>query len=243
MWRKALSSSTLVILMVLLAPPSASPASGDFHWESKARLRGRWGSTHGALVLTEHGVEFRPIKGPILRWPYVQIKSVVLSTPRRLKLTIYENKGWHRPGDREFRMEMSDPVAPGVAQELISRTAKPSINGIPDPKASDFASIPARHRTSSGGTNGELRFREVGIDYVVAGERDSRSWRWSDIQTLANPDPYHFRVGGFLETFDFELKQPMMQELFDRLWDFVYARDFKETPEKGAKRHEMDEEE
>jgi hypothetical protein len=273
---KALSFSTLVMLVASLAPPSAcapparrkamgkspmiavenltppfatfggppsSPASGNFRWESKARLRSRWGSKPGTLVLSEQGVEFRPVKGSPLRWPYVEIRMVALSTSRQLKLTSYENKGWHRPGDREFRIKMGDPMPPTVAREFISRTAKPAINGIPDPSASNFASILARHPTRGGGTSGVLRFREEGIDYVASGERDSRSWRWSDIQTLAHPDPYHFRVGAYLETFDLELKQPMTRELFDRLWDLVYERDLMVTPEKGAKVYEMDEKE
>jgi hypothetical protein len=247
---KTLSFSTLVILIASLAPciavaggPPASPTSGDFHWESKARLGGRWRSKPGTLVLDEQGVEFHPIKAPPLRWTYVEIKEVALSTPRRLKLTSYANKSWHRPGDRTFRIEMSDPMPPTVARELVFRTAKPAINGVPDPAASSFASILARHRARGGGTNGVLRFREAGIDYAASGEGDSRSWRWYDIQTLANPDAYHFRVGGFLETFDFELKQPMTRELFDRLWDLVYARDLIVTPVKGERGHEMDEKE
>lgn len=241
MWRKTSIFSTLAILMASLAPPSACAVPGDFHWESQARLRGRWGSTRGALVLSEQGVEFRPAKGPPLRWAYVEIKVIALFTPRRFKLTSYDNRDWHRGGDREFRMEMSEPMPPNVAQELISRTVKPAINGVPDPNASRFASIPARHRTSSGGTNGILRFGDEGIDYIASGNQDSRSWRWSDIQTLANPDPYHFRVGGFLETFDFELKLPMTRQLFDRVWDSVYARDLIVAPMKGEKGHEMDE--
>ena len=72
-----------------------------------------------------------------------------------------------------------------------------------------------------------LHFRKGGIDYVTAKGRGSRSWQWSDIQTIANPDPYHFRVQGFRETFEFELKQPMSRKLFDRLWDSVYARDLR----------------
>ncbi|MGH9454533.1 MAG: hypothetical protein ACRD2O_11260, partial [Terriglobia bacterium] len=87
-----------------------------------------------------------------------------------------------------------------------------------------FATLGARHRTRWSGTNGVLQFRDSGIDYVTRRPGDGRSWRWADIQTTANPDPYHFRVAGFQEIYDFDLKQPMSQTLFDRLWDFVYGR-------------------
>jgi hypothetical protein len=126
-----------------------------------------------------------------------------------------------------------------VAAELAQRVGKPAINGNPDSQAPSFATIPARHRTLTGGTNGILRFRDDGIDYVT-GRQGGRSWRWADIRTLANPDPYHFRVGGYRETFDFELKEPMSRELFDRLWDYVYARDLIVSPVTGENSHETE---
>ena len=61
--------------------------------------------------------------------------------------------------------------------------------------------------------------REDGIDYVAADGRDGRSWRWSDIQTLANPNPWEFRVTAYREIVEFDLKRPLSRELFDRLWD------------------------
>ena len=158
-------------------------------WGSKARLHQRFKSAAGDFALSEHDVEFRPVKGSPLHWSFIEIKTVNLLTPRRLTLTSYENRGWHRPGDRQFRFELNTPVPPSVAAELIKRVGKPAINGNPDPQVPSFATIPARHGTLNGGTNGILRFRDDGIDYVT-GQQGGRSWRWADIQTLANPDPY-----------------------------------------------------
>jgi len=193
-------------------------------WQSKARLRHRLTSTHGDLVVDGQGVEFRPAKGSALRWFFVEIRTIDLTSPRHLSLTSYSNRHWHWPGDKEFRFELNTPMPPTIAAALVSKVGKPAVDGDPDSRAQSFASIPARHRTRTGGTNGVLHFREDGIDYVVTGAGGGRSWRWADIQTIANPDPYHFRVGGYLETSDFELKQPMTGDLFDRLWDSVYAR-------------------
>ncbi|PYV33546.1 MAG: hypothetical protein DMG22_09575 [Acidobacteria bacterium] len=217
------------------APPGRGAAST--RWQTKARLRGSWRSTPGALFIGEQGVEFQPPRGSRLHWFIVDIKSVVLPTPRRFTLVSYENRRWKHPGDRQFRFELNEPLPPGAAEELVARVGKPAINGDPDPKASSFADIPARHRTRSGGSSGVLRLREEGIDYVDAGGRDSRSWRWADIQTIANPDPYDFRVGAYLETFDLKLKQPMTAEIFDRLWDRVYGRGLNLGQTDGGEHH------
>jgi hypothetical protein len=218
------------ILGLLTVAPSgllaAQNSGAAVQWQSPARLRGLLGGKHGVLIIGDRGVEFRPRKAVPLRWSYEDIQSFHL-TARRLDLESYQNRSWHFPGDRIFHLGLQDTVPPEVAAELARRVQKPVKNALPDPHASAFSTLSARHRTFGGGTNGVLRFRQGGIDYVTTSARGSRSWRWSDIQTIANPDPYHFRLQGYRETFEFELKQPMSRELFDRLWDAVYARDLK----------------
>lgn len=202
------------------------PGAGITQWRSPARLRHLITKSSGTLEINERGVEFRPDKGSPLRWPYTEIQSFRLEA-NHLDLETYQNRGWHRSGDREFHFALTNPMPPPVAEAFARRVQRPVENGRPDPGASCFASLPARHRTFGGGTNGTLCLRNGGIDYVTSSARGSRSWRWADIETIANPDPYHFRVQAYRETFEFELKQPMSRKLFDRLWDAVYSRDLK----------------
>jgi hypothetical protein len=204
----------------------AGSATAATPWQSPANLRHLITRTRGTLFIDDRGVEFKPEKGPPLRWSFVEIQSFNL-TARRLDIETYQNRSRRFPGDRTFHFDLKNGVPPAVAEEFARRVQKPVENGRPNPAAPALASLPARHRTFGGGTNGVLRFRKGGIDYVTAGGRGSRSWRWSDIETIAHPDPYHFSVQGYRETFDFELKQPMSRELFDQLWDAVYGRGLK----------------
>lgn len=227
-------------LFVSVQSRSQNPPSGQtlepLSWES-SRLHQPLKSAPGEFALRAHGLEFRPIKGSPLRWSFVEIKRINLGTSRRLTLTTYEKRGWHRGGDRQFRFKLAAPMPPNVAAELVRRVGKPAVNGDPDPQASSFATVPARHHTRTGGSNGVLRFREDGVDYMTLDGRDSRSWRWVDIETLANPDPYQLRVGAYLEIFDFELKQPLSPALFDRLWNSVYTRGLNVDQIQGGEQH------
>lgn len=208
-----------------LAPKAPQPSNAAVTtWQSPARMHHLITKTSGTLLVNERGVEFRPQKGSPLKWSYVEIQSFRL-TAHRLDLETYQNRRWHFPGDREYHFSLTTAVSPLLAEQFARRVGKPAENGRPNPNASGFASLAARHRTFAGGTNGVLHFRRGGIDYVTASGRGSRSWRWSDIQTIANPDPWHFSMQGYRETFDFELKQPMSQKLFDHLWDEVYGRE------------------
>ena len=81
------------------------------------------------------------------------------------------------------------------------------------------------------------RFHDEGIDYVSRIGKDSRSWRWGDIQTLSNPDTYHLTVFGYLETYSFDLKEPLKQKTYDGLNDEVYRHheELRETPDTGKR--------
>jgi hypothetical protein len=236
--RSLLLSCVLGLFVSGQSKSQSSPsgqAFGPLKWESKAQLRQILKSTPGDLVLGDHGIEFRPVKGSSPHWTFVEIQTFTL-TPRRLVITGYENRKWHLHGERSFSFDLETAMPPAVAADLARRVGKPVENADPDLNAPAFATLAARHRTRGGGTNGTLRFRATGIDYVTSSGHGARSWRWSDIQTLANPDAWHFRVGAYRETFNFELKQPMSKGLFDRLWDYVYARDLSGLNTNGGTR-------
>lgn len=218
-------------LMQAVTPGDSAQA---LNWQSPARLHHGLKATPGNLILRSDGIEFRSgTERFSLRCPYSDVRTLAL-TSRRLVITGYENRHHHMPGERRFRFDFANSLPPFVAAQLAQRVGKPVRNGDPDLKETTLVTISAYHGTRFGGTNGTLRFRDDGIDYVAAGGEGSRSWRWSDIQTLANPDPYHFRIGGYRETFEFELKQPMAQQLYDRLWDRLYASNLNISPTTGG---------
>ena len=206
-------------------------------WESQARLHHGLGGSPGTLALSPEGLVFHPAKGSTLHWPFLEIQTFDLLSPRRLVITGYENRSWHEHGERKYRFDLSVAMPPNIAAELARRVAKPVRNADPNPTATSFATIPARHRTLAGGTNGTLHFGPDGIDYLTTNGQGGRSWRWSDIQTLAKPDPFQLRVNSYRETFTFELKQPMSRELFDQLWNEIYAHDLSGSAFGGSKKN------
>jgi hypothetical protein len=214
----------------------ATQALGVSKWQSPARLHGRFTKTSGVLRIDEQGVEFRPAKGSPVRWSFLEIQTFDL-TPHEVTVIGYENRDWHLPGDRSYRFDVSTPVPPAVAAELRNRVGKPARNGDPEPSVMSLTAIPARHRTHFGGSNGLLRFRDEGIDYVTLQAGDSRSWRWADIRTVSSADAYHLTVFGYLETYSFDLKEPLKQKTYDGLNDEVYRHqeELRENSDKGKR--------
>ncbi len=195
----------------------ADTEKSSIGWHSAAKLRHIAGGNRGDLSIGAEGIEFRSEKGQITRLSYLEVQSFFLS-PHSLTIETYQNRKRHMPGVERYRFDVTAAVPPEVAVELAKVVQRPSQNSVTDP-AAQGATIPAHHRTVRGGTNGTLRFRDGGIDYVTTTPGDSRSWRWTDLQTLSAPDPYHLLVFGYRDTYTFDLKEALAQSSYYRLVD------------------------
>src|SRR6266702_686769 len=182
-------------------------------WESPAKLHHFAGKDKGDLSINADGIEFRPQKAAPIKIPYLEVQTFQIA-PHSLSIKTYENRKM-RLGVVRYRFDLVQAVPASVGAELATQVRRPSQNTIPNPD-SQAVVIPAHHRTATGGTNGVLRFREGGIDYVSSASGDSRSWRWADLQTLSAPDPYQLLVFGYRDNYNFDLKEILPQSLYYR---------------------------
>lgn len=205
--------------------PRFHTAAEPLKWESPARLhRAAFiPGGHGTLLIDGAGVEFRAGDGSSQRWTIGEIHTIYIA-PHRLVLESYVNRRLHLPGERTYRFSVTRSVPPAVAAAIAGAVGRPSRNADPDPKTAAIAVIPVRHRGLASGTNGVLRFRRGGIDYVTGKRGDSRSWRWADLETLSDPDPWHLFIFGYRDTYTFDLKAPLSRELFDWATDQIAAQ-------------------
>ena len=225
-------ASWLFLFAGFASAQTATPWQSAAEWHRTLKK-----AVPGSLLIGDTSVEFRSPKFSY-RWSDLDIKTFDLIGGTQLTLTDYENRDHRLPGERRFEFTLKRAIPADLAAALTARVGRPSINGVPAKAASAIAEIPAHRREFVGASNGTLRFRDDGIDYVATDGRNSRSWRWSDIQTLGNPNPWEFRVDGYREVAEFDLKRPMARELFDRVWDLLYAKDLNLAPAAGVHRHE-----
>jgi hypothetical protein len=194
-------------------------APKNISWESSAKLHNATGTDKGVLKINSNGFEFLFTKGRTLTLPFTEVQTFFL-TSRKLIIETYQNRKHHLPGVQRLKFDLDQAVPPELAADLSERVGRPSQNAVPDPSSKGTV-IPAHHRTIMGGTNGTLRFTDSGIDYVTDVRGDSRSWRWADLETLSDLDPYHLLVFGYRDTYSFDLKEPLTQALFNRAVDAI----------------------
>lgn len=205
------------------ATATGGEGHASFHWQTRARERRGpvWMKAHGTLTIDGRGVQFQENDARTQQWRFEEIHTAYLG-PHRLVIETYLNRSLHRPGVQHFTFNLSQALPPSVAAEAAARIGRPVQNDVPDAAAPAMATIPVRHRGLMHGTNGVLRVRKDGIDYVTSAQGDSRSWRWADIQTMSEPDPYHLYVFGYRDTYTFDLKAPLSRALFDYATDEIY---------------------
>ena len=206
---------------------SLSPANVEktfVAWESPAKLHGLVGSEKGELNIGAGGIEFQAPNHSVQKWAYQDIQTFRLSV-NGLIIETYQNRRRHMPGVAQFKFDLERAFPPNIAAEVAEEVKRPSQNTVPETAMQSIGctTIPAHHNKLAGGTNGVLRFCGEGIDYVSSTLKDSRSWRWADLSTLSDSDPYHLMIFGYRDTYGFDLKEPLSRSLFYRSVDALDA--------------------
>jgi hypothetical protein len=93
------------------------------------------------------------------------------------------------------------------------------VAALPQPVNGGF-SIPVKHLGHTFGTQGTLAIGDETIVYSTAAPNDSRTWRYSDIQSVSSSGPFQLTITTFERTngFNFQLKEPITEARYNQLW-------------------------
>jgi hypothetical protein len=210
---------------------ASNSASATFQWKSPAQLHRLFplSKVRGTLFLDVSGVEFVSDSGQRQKWTALDFETFTIK-PHKLVLHTYHDRGLGRLGEDSKEFNLAESVPPSVAAWLAGYAGRPSRNAVPAAVSTSSTDIgpdqhlvAVHHRAVFGGTSGVLRFRQGGIDYITNVPGGSRSWRWEDIQTLSEPNPYLLYVFGYKDTFTFDLKEPLDRTLYEHATAAVSA--------------------
>lgn len=212
-----LQQASLLAGEISKGPEANASEESSTRWQTEAKWKQDFigFKDQGTLSIDDQGVRFESKGGHSQKWSFLDIQSLLVA-PHRLELETYARRSMHRPGEQRYEFKFSQSIPAEVAARLANGVKRPSQNAVPNSESSEITSVPVHHKTFRGGTNGILRFRQDGIDYITVSGEDSRSWRWSDLETLSLSDPYHLLVFGYRDTYTFDLKKPLARAVFDQ---------------------------
>ena len=197
-------------------------------------------SCKGELVINRDGVEYRTgNKEHARKWSYTDIRMIKLVSPRKLEVISYESSRMKFGGDKTFEFKvLTGGVTKEVSDFLLSRVGRPLATSFVASEEKPRFEIPVRHRHSFGGDQGRLKIYADRVIYESEKQAGSRYWRWSDVKGISRTGPYQFSIttfepqlGGPTKTYNFDLKEPMGDSMYDYLWAQVYRPTLPASPE------------
>lgn len=200
-------------------------------------------SCEGELVINEEGIEYITAFEKHERyWDFGDIKLLKLISKTEIEVQTYTtyrpkltlNQSLNIGRDESFRFkflegEMTQEIS-NFLQGKIKKPMATSFVGVGDEAAPPIYSLPVRHRHRWGGCSGLLKVYDDRLVYQSYTEpKDSRLWRWSDIQGLGRSSRYKFEIttfepqfGGPEKPYNFDLKEEMTDEIYDFVWKKFY---------------------
>jgi hypothetical protein len=177
----------------------------------------------GQLEISESGVRYHADKKKTsITLPFADIRRADVSDPSRITLETFDITK-RRLGGRKvfsFRLRRGGHDAE-LAQFLAEHLKRPVVGAYPLPNDGDFE-ISAYHRRLLSGAHGKLIIGSDGIRFLSDKAKEPRTWLYRDIETIGNSGPFHFRVTTYAETFSFDLKERLPEEVYRLAWQKVY---------------------
>jgi len=127
-----------------------------------------------------------------VRLPFIDIREMNLSDPAAIRIETYEMLKRKLAGRRtyEFRLRSSRSVQDNdrLVQFVSDRVRRPVLAKLQYFGQAEFE-IPGYHRHVLSGCNGTLQITPEVIRFLSNKEDHSRTWRYSEIQTIGGLDP------------------------------------------------------
>src|SRR5439155_18703743 len=200
-------------------------AQGSFEYDV-VRSRSMQKDESGQLRINEAGIQYHSTNGKTsFHLPFIDVHEMDVADPSAIRIETYEMLKRKLSGRRSYVFRLVSSRAGDendrLTQFLSERIRRPMLRSQTIAAKPEFE-IPAYHRHVLNGCNGTLQITPEGIRFVSAKEDHSRTWKYSEVQTIGGSDPFSFRVTSLAETFTFDLKDRLPTEAYELVWQRVF---------------------
>jgi len=225
---RLLTLTFLFFTYLLLLLPNTFAQEFKYQVEQERLSKDR----EGELIISVDQIEFRAKEEKnSLKWDYDEIELVQLDSPTEIKIWSYHDQAWMLGRDKRFTFKVTAPL---LDQHLVdflrSRLERPFVISFAENKIEKpTAEIQVKHSHRMGGCQGTIKIYSEQLMFVTANGQDSRSWHWKEIKSINRLDNWSLEIltyenmtGGPKRSYQFKLKEPLSEKLYDQLWSNVY---------------------
>lgn len=204
----------IYFIICLLAFGSNLSAQDVFRYPVELKRFPR--SEKGELVVDNAGVSYKSGDGKrSIRVAPLDIHEADVSDPHQVRIETYQKIKRKFLGRQSYTFRLLAEHGPELARFLAALLNRPVIGFRDQPAQGETYEIPAYHRHRLGGCSGTLRIDVAGVQFISDKVGDSRSWPYSEIETVGTMNAFHFRISTLSETYNFDLKDRLQQAAYN----------------------------
>jgi hypothetical protein len=229
--QKANTRASLILAAFLVAGPVRAA-----ELQFSVRHDHLWKSGAGTLTFSEDGVLYREQPGKpgadskdLHRgsWKYEDIQQLYLA-PKKVSIRSYDDRRWLLGADRELELTLDgDQTFEAAYDFLKTRLDQRFVAAFADREQAALWEVPVKLKGLISGSQGVLRIGPDRVVYRTSDREESRTWRYGDIESISSSGPFQLtlttweksgRDYGDRRAFNFQLKRPLNQKLYNDLW-------------------------
>jgi hypothetical protein len=170
----------------------------------------------GVMTVDENGVSFIGARKHSWSWKYEDIQQLRLS-PESIYILTYKDSKLRLGADRGYTFTGKIPAGELYAL-LRERMDQRFAAAVGETSGAVLWSLPVKHLRPIVGSEGTLEFGADAVVYLSSARDESRTWRYSDIDSIGSSGPFQLTITTFEKSFNFQLKQPITEARYNQLW-------------------------
>ena len=166
--------------------------------------------------MDENGVSFSGPQHHAWAWKFQEIQELQLA-PRSIHILTYkDNKPRLGAGER-YEFTGSIP-ADGLCALLRDRMDQRFVAQVGQPAGLPALTLPVKHQAPFQSSESTLAFTSGSIVYSTAAKNRSRTWRYTDIDSISSSARLQLTITTLEKSFHFRLEQPITEAAYNQLW-------------------------
>ena len=170
----------------------------------------------GVMTVDENGVSFTGARKHAWSWKYEDIQELRLS-PESIYILTYKDSKLRLGEDRAYTFTGKIPAEELYAL-LKDRMDQRFVAAVGQAIGLPSWSLPVKHLRPVVGSEGTLEFGADAIVYSTPARGESRTWRYSDIDSIGSSGEFQLTITTLEKDFNFQLKQPITDGRYNQLW-------------------------
>ena len=210
----------VIVGFILLATVSHGAEVFTYRVERDRLIRGQ----RGELRIDAGGLSYKSDNGKTtLQIPLAEIFEADVSVPRVISVKTYDVLKRNLGGRRIYTFRLLEGKHDEALARFLATTLRRPVVGSYKLAESEAKPLSAYHRHRLGGCHGRVSVDLGGIRFISDKPAESRTWLYSEIETVGSVNPFHLRISTLAETYNFDLKERLPEEEYDLAMQSVYG--------------------